>query len=409
MRQRGGGDGLVPWKIAVANVEKICFVATTPFVVNAFLLGHLHALADSYSVSLYVNLRDYPLSSLIDERICVVDIPISRKMSPWRDLRVLLRLTRVFRNERFDVVHSITPKGGLLAMLAATFARVPHRFHTFTGQVWSNKEGVGRFFFRQIDRLIAVAASRVFADSQSQCHFMESERVVAPGTVEVLGEGSICGVDPKRFRPDISVRQEVRADWEVGDDACVFLFVGRLARDKGVFDLLQAFVSLAEQKENAVLWVVGPDEERLQAELELVAGACNLPIRWIGPTFVPERFMAAADVLVLPSYREGFGMVIIEAAACGLPSLAYRIDGVTDAVLDGSTGILVPKGNVSALAGAMRLMLNDPVLRACQGRNAYTRATNRFTATAVTAAWMSFYRSELERDSASESSRFPTR
>ncbi|MBS1227007.1 MAG: glycosyltransferase [Proteobacteria bacterium] len=381
-------------------MRKICFVATSPFVVNAFLLRHLNALAECYFVSLYVNLEDYPLSPLIDARIRVVDLPICRKISLFQDFRVLLILTGLFRNERFDLVHSITPKAGLLAMLGAMLARVPRRYHTFTGQVWSNRHGFARFFLKQIDRLTVFAASLVFADSHSQCQFLERECVVAPGGIRVLGEGSICGVDSQRFAPDVAVRKEVRVDLTVGDDVCVFLFVGRLVRDKGVFDLLHAFVRLADLVENPVLWVVGPDEEKLRTELELVAGPHNNRIRWVGPSFVPERFMAAADVLVLPSYREGFGMVVVEAAACGIPSVAYQIDGVTDAVLNGATGLLVAKGNVSALLDAMRLMYQDPVLRAKLGRNAYTRVIKGFSAATVTAAWLNLYRSELGRNKA---------
>ena len=378
-------------------MKRLCFVATTPFAVNAFLLGHLSALANSYCVSLCVNLGDYPLSSLIDKRVRVVNIPIRRKISPWQDLRTLLKLIDLFREEHFDAVHSITPKAGLLAMLGARLAKVPYRYHTFTGQVWANRSGLGRFFFKQIDRSIVAAASRVFADSQSQCHYLEREHVVAPGGIKVLGEGSICGVNPMRFCPCLGGRTEVRADLVVFDDVCVFLFVGRIARDKGVFDLLSAFVDLAKSHAKSVLWVVGPDEEHLSAELQLIAGPYNQRIRWIGPTFVPERFMAAADVLVLPSYREGFGMVIVEAAACGIPSVAYQIDGVTDAVQDGNTGVLVPKGNVNALRDAMRLMVEDTGLRTRLAQGASERVKTVFSADAVTAAWINFYQSELDK------------
>jgi nucleoside-diphosphate-sugar epimerase len=248
-----------------------------------------------------------------------------------------------------------------------------------------------RFFFKRIDRLIVATASRVFADSQSQCSLLEKEGVVFPGKISVLGDGSICGVDPTRFSPDQDGRKDVRTKLAVSDDCCVFLFVGRLTRDKGVFDLLHAFAGLAEQQSNVALWVVGPDEDHLLSELKFAAGTLNPCIRWIGPTFKPENFMAAADVLVLPSYREGFGMVILEAAACGIPSVAYRIDGVTDAVLDGGTGILVSKGDVAALRDAMCLMVADAALRTRLGHSACKRARDAYSDIVVTSAWVQFY------------------
>ncbi len=121
---------------------------------------------------------------MIDSRIRVVDLPIRRKISPWHDFKTLLLLIRMFRTERFDLVHSITPKAGLLGMLGAALAGVPRRYHTFTGQVWSNKDGVGRYLLKQIDRLIVISASSVFADSHSQCDFLQREGLVASGEIK---------------------------------------------------------------------------------------------------------------------------------------------------------------------------------------------------------------------------------
>ncbi|MEQ1847358.1 MAG: glycosyltransferase, partial [Nitrospira sp.] len=183
-------------------MNSICFVATTPFVVNAFLLTHLEAMADQYSVTLCVNCSAYPLSDRIDSRIRVVDFKIAREISVVRDAWAFLFLLSLFRAEKFSAVHSITPKAGLLAMLAARFAGIRFRHHTFTGQVWACRKGCVRFLLKALDRVIVHIASQVFADSLSQCRFLEEERVVEPGGISVLGPGSISGVDLRRFRPD---------------------------------------------------------------------------------------------------------------------------------------------------------------------------------------------------------------
>lgn len=356
----------------------------------------MKALADLFSVTLCVNCSVYPLSDQIDPRIRVVDFQIERDVSPFRDLRAFLFLFSFFRAEKFSAVHSITPKAGLLAMLAARFAEIRFRHHTFTGQVWVNRSGIARRMLKIFDRLIVQLASNVFTDSPSQCRFLVQERVVGSGGIKVLGPGSIAGVDVHRFRPDLEFRHQVRAELDVDDDRCVFLFVGRLARDKGIHDLDQAFAKVAAANPRVELWLVGPDEEGLMEQLgrrgQLDEGGL---MRWLGPTFQPERYMASADVLVLPSYREGFGSVIIEAAACAIPTVAYRIDGVIDAVVENQTGVLVGVGDIEALAAAMLDVSRDRDGRQRLGREARDRVSKNFSSAIVTGEWVALYKPVL--------------
>ncbi len=361
-------------------------------MVNAFLLTHLEALADQYSVTLCVNCSAYPLSDRIDPRIRVVDFKIAREISVVRDARAFLFLLSLFRAEKFSAVHSITPKSGLLAMLAARFAGIRFRHHTFTGQVWACRKGCARFLLKALDRVIVHVASQVFADSLSQCRFLEEERVVEPGGILVLGPGSISGVDLRRFRPDADSREQVRAELGAGEDLCVFLFVGRLTKDKGISDLVRAVATVAETNSQVELWLVGPDEERLSEQLDGRRSDEVGYIRWLGPKSHPERYMASADVLVLPSYREGFGSVIIEAAACAIPTVAYRIDGVIDAVVNDRTGILVEVGDVEALAAVLLDISQDRDRRHALGREAFERASKDFCCDVVTAEWLAHYK-----------------
>ena len=371
--------------------RSLLFVATTPFAVNAFLRTHLLALAENHEVTLCVNTTAYPLVDDVARAVRVRHIDIARKIAPLQDLRALFQLLRCFREIRPVTVHSMTPKAGLLSMLAGWLAQVPWRFHTFTGQVWMTKTGVVRSLLKGIDRLIALFASRVFADSASQCRFLEDERVVRRGGVAVLGHGSVAGVDLARFRPDSATRAALRAETGVADAVPVFLFVGRLVRDKGVFDLVEAFAAANAQHPQWELWMIGPDEDGLLAALQELGAHLKARIRWFGSTPSPERYMAAADVLVLPSYREGFGSVVIEAAACGIPSIAYRIDGVIDAIVDQQTGVFVDKGNVRDLADAIKWLGSNDSVRNALGEVARVRAVSDFSSSAVSAAWLDFY------------------
>lgn len=383
-------------KIKHQSRKRIMFVVTTPFAVNAFLASHLKILSKWFDVTLCVNVNAYPLQLDIANTVEVVHIQFERKIMPLLDLVSLVRLYLTIKRSRPLAIHSITPKAGLLAMLAGFVARVPHRWHTFTGQVWENKQSILRFILKGIDRLIVSLSTRIFADSISQCRFLSDEKVVSENQISILGPGSIAGVDTDKFFPDISVRHALRQELEVADEACIFLFVGRMVRDKGVIDLLNAFVKLAAESETQVgLWMVGPDEENLLPELKQMGETHQFSIRWIGSTHHPEKYMMAADVLVLPSYREGFGSVIIEAGSCSLPVIAYKINGVIDAIEEEVTGLLVEVGRIDLLTEKLRLLALDQKYRTALGTAAREHVINVFSVKAVSDAWLMHYQNCL--------------
>ena len=322
-----------------------------------------------------------------------MQVPLQRKISPLSDLYALVRLYALFRQEKYAAVGSVTPKAGMLAMLAAAMAGVPFRIHIFTGQVWAARTGWKRWLLKAADRLMARLATHVLADSPSQRDFMVAEGIVAATKICVLGDGSICGVDGERFRPDADRRATIRRAHGIPDGATVFLYLGRLNRDKGMLDLADAFAR--QDRADAWLLVVGPDEEGMHDAMQARLGASRDRCRFVGYTDRPEDYMAAGDVFCLPSYREGFGMVIIEAAAAGVPAIASRIYGITDAVEDGVTGFLHSPGNAEEISRKMAAMIGDAALRAQMGRAARERALRLFSRQAVTQAWLDFYRQLL--------------
>lgn len=368
-----------------------CVILTSPFALNAFLLPQLGALADRYDVTVCVNALDGSVSARLDPRVELIHLDIRRPVSLISDLRALLTLVRLLRARRFDAVQTLTPKGGLLGMIAARITRTPIRIHVFTGQVWATQRGVARWVLKTMDRLLAACATDLLADSPSQARFLEAERVCPPRRVNVLGAGSLGGVDLYRFSPVPGRRDRIRGRLGVPPDAPVFLFLGRLQRDKGVMVLANAFRRLAARYPEPHLIWVGPDEGRLAHHVQ----RC-LPDRshLIGPTASPEDYLDASDILVLPSFREGFGTVVIEAAAMGLPTVASRIYGLIDAVSDDETGRLVPVGDEESLLAAMESLL-DATTRGRLGRRARERTRELFSATLMTARWLDFYRVRL--------------
>jgi len=371
--------------------KQLCVVLTSPFVLNAFLLQHLSALADHYRVSVCINTLEGPVSTALDPRVEVIHIGIERKIRPWNDAKALWQLIRLIKRRRFDAVHSLTPKGGLLGMLAAWLCSVPVRTHVFTGQVWATRTGLFRRILRSIDQLVAGLASDVWADSQSQAQFLVAEGVCHPGRVLAPCDGSLSGVNVHRFSADPLRRERVRQALGIAEDIPVFLFLGRLQREKGVLVLVEAFRRMALKHDSAQLLWVGPDEDHLA---EQAASAAPSRSHVLGLTQTPEDYIDAADVLVLPSFREGFGTVVIEAAAMGRPAVASRIYGLTDAVIHEETGLLVPPADAEELYRAMERMLEIKE-RERLGINARTRAIIHFSADRLTRYWVSHYARKL--------------
>lgn len=372
-------------------MKKICFVTTSPLIVNFFLVPHLLHLARRYEMSLAVRLPgEVPLRPL--PGIDIIPVNIQREIAPLADAAALAALARLYRRRGFDLVHSFGPKAGLLSAAAGRMAGTRARLHTFTGQVWASRSGPMRALLRAADRAITRLATQVFADSTSQREFLEREGVVARGRIEVLGKGSLSGVDLQRFRPDPGARRAVRAELGISDAAPLIVFMARLTRDKGVLDVAKAFPRL---EAGTALVVVGPDEQRLRGEARSLAGAAAARLRFVDYTDVPERYLAAADLLCVPSHREGFGSVLIGAAACAVPAVASRIYGVVDAVVDGETGLLFTPGDVDDLVRQLSRVLSDRALRERLGSAARARAEKYFSQEVVLRALEARYQEIL--------------
>lgn len=370
-------------------MKKICFVLTSDIAVKAFLLNHLQALTCKYEISVIVG-TDHPsfLAELgIPAR--VIPMPIARKIHPLHDIKSFFELVWHLRKNQFDAVHSVTPKAGLLAMLAGFLSGVPVRTHTFTGQVWANKSGLPRLLLKCMDKCLSAFSTHVIVDSPSQRDFLCKERVISKQKALVFGIGSIAGVDSQKFKPDSIARQQVRSALNFTEETFLFLFLGRLNPDKGVQELAQAYIraSLA----NSGLLFVGPDEQDMQKKISQLPDFPRSNIRFIDYTNTPEQFMAAADVLCLPSYREGFGTVIIEAASCGIPAIASRIYGITDAVAENQTGLLHVAGDVDDMCLKMQQIYADKPLYESLANAAQQRAIQHFDSQVITQAWCDFY------------------
>ena len=377
--------------------EKICWVVASPLTIRFFLMGHIVMLANEYDLTVITYIDDPGFLANLGVPIRVIPVTIERNVSLWRDLRALIKLAFIFKRERFGLVHSLSPKSGLLAMVAAWLVRVPIRIHTFQGEVWVTRKGLWRAFLKSLDKLMAMCASHLLVVSLSEKKFLIDQGVVPDGRLQMLANGSICGVDVERFRPDPVARREVRAAYGIAGEELVILYVGRLTKDKGLLDLADAFRQLAAKHADVRLLVVGPDEEEMRSQMRDRCQSCLSRLHFADYTGAPERYMAASDMLCLPSYREGFGLVLIEAAATGIPTIGSRIYGISDAVVEAETGLLFKPGDVDELAEKIAVLIEEPLQRRVLGERGKERAKRDFSRELVLAEFSKYYRSVLSR------------
>ena len=368
---------------------KVFFVASVESTIHSFLITHLISLSSRYEVTLFVNTNNPNFLKKYGLKIRVIPINILRKINLFSDIFCLITLIKIFYKAQPNAVHSITPKAGLLAMLAAYLVCTPLRIHTFTGQVWATKKGLNRFLLKIIDFSIARLSNFNIVDSSSQQNFLIKNNILSKNKSFVFGSGSVSGVDLGRFMPNKKSFFNVRSSLSIPFDAFIFIFIGRLNSDKGVLDLAEAFAKL--QDKSVFLLVVGPDEGNFTDQIRKINKHKLNQLRFVNYTKSPELYLSASNILCLPSHREGFGNVIIEAAASQIPAIASNIYGISDAIINYQTGILHPVKDVNAIFKAMQYFINKPHMAIRFGKIARRRAMAEFDSKKITAFWIEFY------------------
>ena len=371
--------------------KKICFVVAVPITANAFLKDHIKTLSKDYDIYLVADIES-------EEDVKGLNIKgwkrieIQRGISIAKDLSAVWKLRAYFKQMKFDAVHSVTPKAGLTTALAGKLAGIKHRTHIFTGQVWATRTGVMRGLLKLIDKIIAKCDNHILVDGKSQRAFLEEEGVLKKGKAEVFCNGSIAGVNADRFKPDAVARKDEREKIGIKDGMLTYTFLGRLNHDKGIGELYGAYNRLAAEKDDVFLLLVGFDEE---GYIEKLKDYKNIEegknFHFYGPTSLPERVLNAGDVFVLPTYREGFGSSVLEAACIGLPCISSDAYGVLDAYVDGETGLQCKVGDAESLYQCMKKMHDNPELRVSMGKRSRERALNDFNVEPISEEWLKFY------------------
>ena len=368
--------------------KKIAIITSSEITITSFLIDYINKLSEIYSITLILNLKDLETfkKNFKNTEIKIINLKILRGIDYFQDVKSLFSLIKIFLNKKYDGIFSITPKAGFLSMIASFICRIKFRLHYFTGQVWVTRKGFQRTFLRNIDRLMGFMATHVLTECHSQKKFLEDEKIIKKGRLTVLANGSICGVDTGQFKPDQLLKEKIRADLGISHESILLLFLGRLNRDKGILDLAKVLYNLNNRdvyKKKIHLLIIGPDEENIRQQVELICKDYIKNIHFMDFTDEPEKFMAAADIFCLPSYREGFGMAALEAGACALPTVASKIYGLTDAV-GSDTGLFHTPGDVVGIEDAIMKLVDNKDLRLQMGTKGRERTKNLFEKSYVT-------------------------
>jgi glycosyltransferase involved in cell wall biosynthesis len=310
---------------------------------------------------------------------CYTELPLVRRPNIFKDIKALIATYFWLRRIKPNILHTHTPKAGLIGMVAGFLAGVPVRVHTVAGLPWMETSGGVRKFYKLFESLTYVFATKIYPNSHRLLNFLIDELPFASKKYKVIGSGSSNGIDIDHFSIDaiIESKEKLRDSNCLPQDAFVWVFIGRIVKDKGINELVEAFLTMGP---NHILLLVGPfenDQNPISPKtISLIEN--NLNIRTYGFQEDIRPFLKLSDALVFPSYREGFPNVPMQAAAMCLPQIVTDINGCNEIVIQRVTGLIVPLKNVQALSEAMLELANDFELREKMSTNSRSLITKRY-------------------------------
>ena len=372
--------------------KKIIRASTVPQSLATFCSGVLEELSEEYDVVAVASPGDALNRVQEREGVRTIAVPMQRHISLKSDLKSLWQMWRVMKKERPDMVHSMTPKAGLICMFAAWLARVPHRVHTFTGLVWPTSTGLKRCILMATDWITCACATNIIPEGEGVKNDLLNHHITRR-PIRVLGHGNVRGIDLDYYKSDDITEHKDHKGF-------TFVFVGRIVRDKGINELVSAFDRLYQEHNDVRLVLVGVREDDLDPVAPETIERINRGdgIEAVGRQSDVRPYYAQADALVFPSYREGFPNVVIEAGAMGLPSIVTDINGSREIIIEGQNGVIIPPRDKEALYGAMKHFVEHPDMVNAMAANARPLIALRYEQGYVRQCLYDFYHEIMQDD-----------
>jgi glycosyltransferase involved in cell wall biosynthesis len=344
--------------------KKISIVVTVPLSLETWFKGQPRYLSEYYDIELITSDAQSIERIKAYENVTITLVDFTRAINPLKDLKILLTLWRHFRRTKPDMVYSITPKAGLLGMISSWLVRVPVRLHLIVGLAYFGSVGKRRFLLKSIEKITYFFATNLYANSLNLPQIIAHE--LTSKKVNVIGYGSVNGVDTAFFQDTMTIDEKsaLRRNLNIPDESFLLLYTGRIVTDKGVNELISAYDTLSKSHPNLHVLLVGDYETALDPIAALTQTLIhNHPqIHTVAFQSDIRPYFCIADLLILPSYREGLPNVLIEGGSCGLPLIATNINGCNEVIIEGENGLLIPPRDTQALIYAIQKLLDDPKL-----------------------------------------------
>ncbi len=378
------------------NNKTIIFrVVTSNYCVSTHLKNTLVRLPAN--LQFFVIGDDVEIFSSQYPSVKFINVPLKRNFNFIYDLISSLKLIFLILKYKPKVVHSLMTKAGLYTAILAFLFRVEVRVHTFTGQIWANKKGLLRFLLKLVDKIICKLNTNCFTDSNSQSEFLLNQGISMNGKlIPYFLNGSISGVDINKFKIDnlIIERNEILEKYKIKSDQFVLGYIARKSIDKGCIDMLKIFSKVLTKiaDKEVKLFFIGPDESNgMLSDFYKSNPDIRKNIIELGFVNNHYQFISACNLMCLPSHREGFGSIVIDAAAIGVPTVGYRIPGLIDSISDNYSGILVPFGNIESFVNEIVELISNTVKLKEMSINSRKYVEEKFDANLVNQSMFDFY------------------
>ena len=372
-------------------------ITTIPLSLEKLLSGQLRFMSDYYEVIAVSSDKERLEQYGKSEKVAVFPIEMTRKITPIKDVLAVIKLYFYLKKNKPFIVHSHTPKAGIVGMLASKLAGVPHRLHTVAGLPLLEGKGFKRILLDFVEKLTYSCATKVYPNSQGLSKIIIENKYCFPDKLKVMADGSSNGIDTNYFNPELfSTDENLNLKKELGikEEDFVFVFVGRLVKDKGINEMIEAFEFLQKVQKGIKLLLVGDYEQELDPlnahSMESIKK--NEAILTVGFQNDVRPYFAIGDVLVFPSYREGFPNVVLQAGAMGLPCIVSDINGCNEIIIEGNNGIIIPVKDSNAIYEAMKKIATDENLQFQLQKNARKMIVSRYEQKVVWEAILEEYK-----------------
>jgi glycosyltransferase involved in cell wall biosynthesis len=388
-------------------MPKLIRITTVPLSLKLLLVGQMRYMKEHGFDVLMISADGPEIEEVKKNENCRhVIVPMTRKITPAQDFNCMLQLVKIFKSEKPDIVHTHTPKAGLLGMMAARLANVPIRIHTVAGLRFTTTRGSKKKLLIAMEKLTYAAAQHIWPNSKSIFDFLKKNNFVKGNKLKVIGSGSSNGIDLTRFNVDEMNTEQINKIYEeikISESDFLFLFIGRIVRDKGIEELIAAFTKISNEIPKVKLIILGPFENELDAvnkstEEIIRSDDSVVHINW---TDKVENYLTVAHVLVHPSYREGFPNVLLQAGATKTPIICSYIEGNKDIVTDNKTGYMVPAGDADALYKKMKFVYENYKDAENLAGNLYHEISAMYSRPVVHKAVLDEYNNLLQQKAAS--------